>query len=52
MLVVTLSVAAKMCAWSRRRIHRTRISDTIGELSHQRCENRWLSFEGIEPSEC
>ena len=37
MLVVTLSLAAKMYKWSRRRILRTRILDTIGELPHQRC---------------
>jgi hypothetical protein len=37
MLPNTLSLATTLYTWSRRRIHRTSVSNLITELSHQRC---------------
>ncbi len=37
MLANTLSVASTLCTWSRYRIYRTRISNSVAKLSHQRC---------------
>ncbi len=37
MLASTLSVASTLCTWSRYRIYRARISNSVTKLSHQRC---------------